>query len=117
VNVLIVDDNVLIRKMIRSTLEAEGESCAEAATAAEALLAIHGDAPDVVLLDLNLPDADGLTLLRMLASTPAVSFPKVFLVTGSDDVGLGEEARRLGARGVLRKPVTPPVLLRAVRGA
>jgi CheY-like chemotaxis protein len=117
VKVLIVDDNTLIRKMIRATLEAEGESCVEAATAADALLALHREAPDVLLLDLNLPDADGFTLLRMLAASPAMAVPRIFLVTGSDDVGLGEEARRLGARGVLRKPVTPAVLLRTVREA
>lgn len=116
-DVLIVDDNALIRKMMRSVLEAEGESCREAATAAEVLLAVHAKTPEVVLLDLNLPDTDGLTLLRMLGALPLPHFPKVVLVTGSDEVGLGEEARKLGAAAVLRKPVEPATLLRKVREA
>lgn len=114
-DVLIVDDNALIRKMMRSVLEAEGETCREAATGAEALLAIHAKVPDAVLLDLHLPDTDGLTLLRMLGASQLPRFPRVVLVTGSDEVGLGEEARKLGAAAVLRKPVAPETLVRKVR--
>ena len=64
--VLLVDDNTLIRKIVRAALEAEGFACAEAASGAEALGACSGDVPDACLLDLNLPDMDGLAVLRGL---------------------------------------------------
>ncbi len=116
--VLVVDDNALIRKMMRAVLESEGIECIEAANASEALLALHEGPVDVCFLDLNLPDADGLTVLKLInAPGGPAHAPRVYLVTGSDDEDLSSRAMGLGARGVLSKPISPEVLIRRVREA
>jgi CheY-like chemotaxis protein len=118
VQVLVVDDNALIRKMMRAVLESEAIECIEAANAAEALVALHERPVDVCFLDLNLPDTDGLTLLSLLkAPGGPAQVPRVYLVTGSDDEDLSGRALGLGARGVLSKPVSPEILIRKVREA
>jgi CheY-like chemotaxis protein len=118
VQVLVVDDNALIRKMVRAVLESESIVCLEAATASEALIALNENPVDVCFLDQNLPDADGLTVLQLLyAPGGPANRPKVYLVTGSDEEGLSARALDLGAVGVLAKPLSPDILLRKVRGA
>lgn len=116
--VLIVDDDRLIRKMMRAVLEAEGLECHEASTAAEAMARLRDVPPDVCFLDHVLPDADGLTLLQLIGATPGLlAPPRVYLVTGSDEPGLARKAMELGARGLLSKPVPPEVLIKRAREA
>lgn len=113
--VLVVDDNALIRKMIRATLEEEGLECLEAPDLASAMASIGRDAPDVCFLDQNLPDGDGLSLLRMVHSGGHSVATRFYLLTGSDEAGIATKAQALGARGVLFKPVAPDRLLMKVR--
>lgn len=116
--VLVVDDNALIRKMMRAVLESESIACVEASNASEALLAINETPFDLCFLDLNLPDTDGLTVLQLLNAPGGPAHrPKVYLVTGSDEEDLSSKAVELGALGVLAKPLSPDVLLRKVREA
>jgi two-component system, chemotaxis family, chemotaxis protein CheY len=113
--VLIVDDNALIRKMIRATFEEEGMECLEAGDLASGLTSVRRDAPDVCFLDQNLPDGDGLSLLRMLQGGGGHVATRFYLLTGSDEAGIAAKASSLGARGVLFKPVAPERLLMKVR--
>jgi two-component system, chemotaxis family, chemotaxis protein CheY len=113
--VLVVDDNALIRKMIRATLEGEGLQCIEAPDLASGLASVRRDAPDVCFLDQNLPDGDGLSLLRMVQTGGRPVATRFFLLTGSDEPGIATRAKALGARGVLFKPVAPALLLMKVR--
>lgn len=113
--VLVVDDNTLIRKMIRATLEEEGLECLEAVDVATALESVRRDAPDVCFLDQNLPDGDGLDLLRMVREGGGVVPTRFYLLTGSDEEGIATRAGALGARGILFKPVAPDRLLMKVR--
>ena len=116
--VLVVDDNALIRKMMRAVLESESIACVEASNASEALIALNENPIDLCFLDLNLPDADGLTVLQLLYAPGGPAHrPKVYLVTGSDEEGLSAKALDLGAMGVLTKPLSPDILLRKVREA
>lgn len=102
--VLVVDDEAAIRDVLRAYLEAAGHDVAEAADGASALAAARHQPPDVVLLDLGLPDRDGLEVMRELATiTPAY----VLLVTARAEevdrlVGL-----RMGADDYITKPFSP----------
>ncbi len=71
-SVLIVDDEPAIRRLLRTSLGAQGYRTLEAATAAEALARIAADRPDVVILDLGLPDRDGLEVIRAVRTGNAV---------------------------------------------
>ena len=105
--VLVVDDEREIRGLLRAYLEHDGYLVAEAATGAEALrraLATDGSAPDVILLDIGLPDLDGLDVLRTVRRSSDVF---VVLVTARADevdtlVGLGA-----GADDYVTKPFSP----------
>ncbi len=99
--VLIVDDEFLIRWSLREQLVAEHMEVEEAATAAEARAHFRAGAYQAVLLDLRLPDSDGLDLLRELLGiqpTPVI----VITAHGTDETAM--EAKRLGAYGFMRKP-------------
>ena len=98
-------------------LQAEGASCLEAASGAEALQLAMAHKPDVCLLDQNLPDMDGLAVLRAIVSRPELASTRVYLLTGSEDEGLVLKAKLLGASGVLRKPCTPLDILRRLQGS
>ena len=113
--VLVVDDNTLIRRMIRAVLEEEGLECHEASDVASALAAIRSITPDVCFLDQNLPDGEGLNVLRSVQQWGERCPGRFYLLTGSEDPDIARKARQLGARGVLFKPVKPDQLLLKVR--
>lgn len=114
--VLLVDDNTLIRKVVRAALEAEGFACTEAASGSEALKACSVEVPEACLLDLNLPDLDGLAVLQTFKAQERTRGMRVFLLSGSDDPDLPARARRLGAEGCLSKPLSATDLASRLKG-
>jgi DNA-binding NtrC family response regulator len=113
--VLIVDDEDAIRRLVRVIFPREGFTLREAATGEAALEAATAHSPDVVLLDLTLPDLDGLTVLeRLKASLP---FTPVVILTGSLDVKQAVRATRLGAFDYLTKPIDSSELVAVMRRA
>lgn len=116
VRILVVDDNTLIRKVLRAALEAEGHACTEAANGADAIRSCHENPPEACLLDLNLPDLDGLAVLGAIKEEERTRSTRVFLLTGSSEPNLAARARRLGAEACLAKPVTASGLAALLRG-
>jgi two-component system, NarL family, response regulator DevR len=113
--VMLVDDHALVRSAVRQALAADDlEIVGEAATADEALLSAPQLAPDVLLLDINLPGTDGLRLLRELA--PRLPTTRIVMLTVSNDRRDLVDAVRSGAAGYLTKDLSPEALQRAVRG-
>jgi two-component system response regulator DevR len=113
--VMLVDDHALVRSAVRQALTADDlEIVGEAATADEALLLAPQLAPDVLLMDINLPGTDGLRLLRELA--PRLPATKIVMLTVSNDRRDLVEAVRSGAAGYLTKDLSPEALQRAIRG-
>jgi DNA-binding NarL/FixJ family response regulator len=99
--VLIVDDHEPFRSVARELLESAGFVVAgEAADAAAALAAVEADAPDVVLLDVQLPDADGFSVARALAASGG---PAVVLISSRESEDYGREVVACGARGFIAK--------------
>ncbi len=113
---LVVDDNALIRKAFRMILEADGWTCSEASTGAEAIRTCLEERPDVCLLDLHLPDMDGVGVLRTLEARRALDETRVYIVSGRDDASVRKQTSKLGASGFLLKPVKGTILLAAIQG-
>jgi DNA-binding NarL/FixJ family response regulator len=112
---MLVDDHALVRSAVRQALSAPDiEVVGEASTANDALLLAPQLAPDVLLLDLNLPGTSGLTLLRELG--PRLPNTRIVMLTISDDRRDLLDAVRNGAAGYLTKDLSPEALQRAVRG-
>lgn len=115
VHLMVVDDHEVLRQGLRFMLRNEGdlEIVGEAADGAEALDRIEHVRPDVVLLDVKMPNLDGLQTLRAIRERWA-NLP-VLIFTVYDDPEYVEEALRCGASGYVLKSVTREELLRAVR--
>jgi two-component system KDP operon response regulator KdpE len=111
--ILVVDDEAPIRRFLRVALEAEGYRVIEAGTAREGLAAVAREAPGLVVLDLGLPDADGLTVLRELRGWSHV--PVLILSVRADETGK-VEALDSGAQDYVVKPFGLKEFLARVRG-
>jgi two-component system KDP operon response regulator KdpE len=112
--VLIVDDELAIRRFLRSTLEAQGYATLEAMNAAEGMWAVRLRQPDLVLLDLGLPDRDGLSLIpeiRALTDVP------LLVLTVRDAEASKVQALDAGADDYVTKPFSVPELLARMRTA
>jgi DNA-binding response OmpR family regulator len=111
--VLVVEDSILISSALRILLEANGYDVVVAGTAADAVQAASTSAPDVMLLDLTLPDGDGLSVLDDLKARSAE--PSLTLaMTGHDDDITRARCMAAGCAGVLLKPVPINDLLRII---
>ncbi|ROR34248.1 sigma-54-dependent transcriptional regulator [Inmirania thermothiophila] len=115
-HILVVDDEEDIRRLLREILEDEGYSVDEAQTAAEADAARRARRPDLVLLDIWMPDLDGVTLLRRWVDEGGLPFP-VIMMSGHGTVETAVEATRLGAYDYLEKPLSMSKLLLTVERA
>ena len=111
--ILIIDDEAPIRRFLRVALEAEGYGVIEAATARAGLAATARETPGLVVLDLGLPDADGLTVLRDLRGWCQV--PVLVLSVRADEAGK-VAALDAGAQDYVVKPFGVKELLARVRG-
>ena len=98
---------------MRIIFEAAGYRVSEAGTLADGRRASAADMPDVILLDLTLPDGDGLDLIPSLAPRDA-NRPFIIALTGRDEAAVTRRCREAGCHEVLLKPVPPRDLVRAV---
>lgn len=114
--VLVVDDEIGVRELLREILEDSGYQVTAASNAVEAQRSLKADRPDVVLLDLSLPDTDGLSLIRAWSSSGRLPAPVVVL-SGYATIDNAVEAIRLGAADFLEKPIALQKLLAAVKRA
>ena len=112
--VLVVDDEAAIRRFLKSTLEVQGWATLMAGDAAEALRAARHHRPELVLLDLGLPDGDGIELIGELK---ALGDPAVLVLTSRDDERSKVEALDRGADDYVTKPFGVPELMARLRAA
>jgi CheY-like chemotaxis protein len=113
--VLIVEDNELVTGALRVLFEETGRRVTIAHSVAEAVKAGAADPPDLMLLDLRLPDGDGLEVVRGLASRGVRPRATVAL-TGEDDVASRERCAAAGCTELMLKPVAVRVLLKKAEG-
>jgi two-component system chemotaxis response regulator CheY len=113
--VLSVDDSASMRQMVKLALTSAGYDVIEAADGREALNRIGSADVKLVVTDLNMPNMDGLTLIRELRATAAHRFtPIVFLTTESDE-GKKVEAKQAGATAWITKPFKQEQLVAVVK--
>lgn len=110
-HVLVVEDSALVTGAMRVLFEATGHRFSEAATVAAALRVCEEECPDIMFLDLTLPDGEGFEVLERLRASGG-TIPITVVLTGRDDPNLTSRCLALGCREVLLKPVAPRILLR-----
>jgi diguanylate cyclase (GGDEF)-like protein len=113
IRLLVVDDHPNLRMLLRTTFEIIDVHVDEAGSGAEALRAVQTRRPDVIVLDVVLPDTDGVTLCRQLRSQPATAKVPIVLLTGASEAS-EDEGRAAGANAFLRKPFSPLELLETI---
>ena len=113
-NILVVDDEIGIRELLSEILSDEGHSVIAAENAAAARNARLNEQLDLVLLDIWMPDTDGVTLLKEWASHGQLTMP-VIMMSGHATIDTAVEATRFGALEFLEKPIAMARLLAAVK--
>jgi len=111
--ILVVDDELGIRALLSEILADEGHTVELAENAAQARSCRERIRPDLVLLDIWMPDVDGITLLKEWGSSAQLSMP-VIMMSGHGTIDTAVEATKFGAMAFLEKPITLQKLLRAV---
>ncbi len=111
--ILVVDDELGIRALLSEILADEGHTIELAENAAQARACRERLRPDLVLLDIWMPDVDGITLLKEWGATSMLTMP-VIMMSGHGTIDTAVEATKFGAMAFLEKPITLQKLLRAV---
>ena len=114
--ILVVDDELGIRALLSEILTDEGHTVELAENAAQARQVRDAFRPDLVLLDIWMPDVDGVTLLKEWSSASLLTMP-VIMMSGHGTIDTAVEATKYGASAFLEKPITLQKLLRAVDAA
>ncbi len=115
-NILVVDDELGIRDLLFEILNDEGHTVELAENAAQARQARQLARPDLVLLDIWMPDTDGVSLLKEWSTLGLLNMP-VIMMSGHATIDTAVEATRIGALAFLEKPITLQKLLKAVEQA
>jgi excisionase family DNA binding protein len=113
--VLIVDDDARLREYVRVNLEAEGYVVREAGSADEGLAALGEQSPDLILLDVMMPQVDGWEMLRRIQEHTGVGAIPVIMFSGKVDERSAEEAASRGAQGFIGKPFDPRSLIESTK--
>lgn len=112
--ILVVEDDLHIRRLVRAALERAGHQVVEAATAREGLSLLDIERPDAVLLDLGLPDRDGLEVIQLIRARGTIP---VIVISAREDTAEKVAALDLGADDYLTKPFDTEELLARLRTA
>jgi len=113
--ILVVDDSVTMRALVRSALEDDQHQVVEAADAQAALTALDAAPADLVITDVNMPGMDGLALVRILRSRPRERLVPILVLTTEGGEPMKQRGREAGATGWIVKPFDPEGLRDVVR--
>jgi CheY-like chemotaxis protein len=112
--ILVVDDEALVRNMMCDGLAAAGYATLAVSSGEGALQVVQAERPACILLDIMMPDLDGYDTCAALKADPQTASIPVLLVSATTGARVMEQAKRVGAAAVLRKPVRMDELRRAI---
>jgi two-component system chemotaxis response regulator CheY len=113
--ILAVDDSASMRQMVAFTLKGAGYTVVEAADGVQALQAAKSKSVDLVLTDVNMPNMDGITLIKQLRALPNYKFTPILTLTTESAPEKKMEGKAAGATGWIVKPFNPTQLLATVK--
>jgi CheY-like chemotaxis protein len=108
--ILFVDDNLPLHDIMRKLLELMGYDCLSATSGKQCLSKAVSEEPDLIILDIGLPDMDGRDAARLLRSDPATKDIPILALTAMFDVSLGKSCLEAGCDDYVQKPVTHEIL-------
>lgn len=108
--ILYVEDNSDNRILVRRVLEAEGYQIAEAGNAEDAMQKIQSVRPNLILMDINMPDVDGYALTARIKTTPGFASVPIIAVTANVMRGDRERSLEAGCDGYIQKPIDIDIL-------
>lgn len=114
-SILTVDDSASLRMAIRIALTGAGYAVTEAGDGVEGLAKAAGTKFDLIVTDLNMPNMDGLTMIRELRRQPAQAGVPIIFLTTESDADMKAQAKAAGATGWLVKPFVPDQLVKVAR--
>jgi len=113
--IMTVDDSASVRQMVGFALKGAGYLVTEAVDGKDALAKINGSPPHMVITDLNMPNMDGIELIKALRALPTCKFMPIVLLTTESQDAKKQEGRAAGATGWIVKPFKPDQLLAVVK--
>ena len=113
--ILTVDDTASMRQMISFTLHSVGHEVIQAADGKEALKVLEGKKVDLVIADINMPNMDGITLLKSLRALADYKFTPILMLTTESQETNRQQGKVAGATGWIVKPFNPEQLLNVVK--
>jgi two-component system chemotaxis response regulator CheY len=113
--IMTVDDSSSVRQMVGLTLKGEGYQVVEAVDGKDALAKVGGASIDMVITDLNMPNMDGITLIRELRKLPAFKFTPIVMLTTESQAERKQEGKDAGATGWIVKPFKPEQLIGVIK--
>jgi two-component system chemotaxis response regulator CheY len=112
--VMTVDDSASVRQMVAMTLKNAGYSVVEASDGKDALGKLQGKV-DMIITDLNMPNMDGISLIKSVRAQAAYKFIPIIMLTTESQAGKKQEGKEAGATGWIVKPFKPEDLLAVVQ--
>ena len=112
--ILAVDDSASIRQAVKIALSSAGHTVSEAVNGADGLSKAKAGSFDLVLTDLNMPEMDGLSMIRALRQLPSYAGVPILFLTTESDAGIKSQAKAAGATGWITKPFASDQLARIV---
>jgi len=109
--IMTVDDSASVRQMVSFTLKQAGYKVLEAEDGRDALEKLNGTAVNMVITDLNMPNMDGIELIRELRAKPQFKFIPIIMLTTESQASKKQEGKAAGATGWIVKPFKPEQLL------
>lgn len=113
--IMTVDDSASVRQMVVFTLSEAGYGVIEAIDGQDALAKLNGLPLHMVITDLNMPNLDGIGLIKALRARPAFKFVPIIMLTTESQVEKKQEGKEAGATGWIVKPFKPEQLLAVVK--
>jgi two-component system, chemotaxis family, chemotaxis protein CheY len=113
--IMTVDDTASMRQMISFTLNSIGHSVLEACDGEDALKLARDNKVDLVIADINMPNMDGITLVKSLRALPDYRYTPILMLTTESQEAKRQEGRAAGATGWIVKPFNPEQLLTVVK--